>query len=277
MIIDSQIHLWHAGTPGGTHQQDPFTMEDALAAMDAAGVDASVVVPPPWDPDANAIGLEAARRRPGRFAVVGTLAVDDPDAPAQLATWRDQPGMLGARVAFSTPDARALLLSGDALDPLWSAAESAGLPLMVFAPGSLDAIDAVGRRHPGLPIALDHMGLVTGTTDEAAFAPVIGQLEALARYPNVAIKLSSAPIYSSAPYPYRTISGYLKRLVAAFGPARCFWGSDITRLSCSWRECVTHFTEELPWLTAADQELVMGRAVRDWLGWDRAGQGAGTS
>ncbi|HEV7753402.1 MAG TPA: amidohydrolase family protein [Baekduia sp.] len=278
-IVDSQIHLWTSGTPGGTHQKLPYTMDDALAAMDAAGVDASVVVPPPWDVDANAVALEAARRRPGRFAVVGNLAAGDPTGPAQLATWTDRPGMLGARVAFSAPKDRALL-EGDALDSLWSAAAAAKLPLMVFAPGSLPAIEAVARRHPELPIALDHMGLVTGTTDDAAFAPVLAQLAALARHPNVAIKLSSAPIYSSEPYPYRNIAGHLHEIFAAFGPARCFWGTDITRLSCSWRQCVTHFTEELPWLTGADQELVMGQAVCNWLGWDRApgpDQGAGTS
>lgn len=28
-------------------------------------------------------------------------------------------------------------------------------------------------------------------------------------------------------------------------------------------------TEELPWLTGRDLELVMGRAVCDWLGWKR--------
>jgi hypothetical protein len=27
------------------------------------------------------------------------------------------------------------------------------------------------------------------------------------------------------------------------------------------------FTEELPWLKGNDLELVMGRAVCDWLGW----------
>jgi len=46
-----------------------------------------------------------------------------------------------------------------------------------------------------------------------------------------------------------------------------FWGTDITRMPCSWRECVTMFTEELPWLSARDQELVMGRALCDWLDW----------
>jgi hypothetical protein len=29
------------------------------------------------------------------------------------------------------------------------------------------------------------------------------------------------------------------------------------------------FTEELPWLRGRDLELVMGRAVCDWLGWRR--------
>jgi hypothetical protein len=29
------------------------------------------------------------------------------------------------------------------------------------------------------------------------------------------------------------------------------------------------FTEELPWLSGRDFELVMGREVSDWLGWRR--------
>ena len=53
----------------------------------------------------------------------------------------------------------------------------------------------------------------------------------------------------------------------AFGPQRMFWGTDITRMPCSWRQCVTLFTEELPWLTGRDLELVMGRAFCDWIGW----------
>jgi hypothetical protein len=32
---------------------------------------------------------------------------------------------------------------------------------------------------------------------------------------------------------------------------------------------VTMFTEELPWLSGRDLELVMGGAVCDWLGWRR--------
>ena len=55
----------------------------------------------------------------------------------------------------------------------------------------------------------------------------------------------------------------------AFGPARMFWDTDITRPLCRRRQCVTLFSEELPWLRGRDLELVMGRAVCDWLGWRR--------
>ena len=50
-----------------------------------------------------------------------------------------------------------------------------------------------------------------------------------------------------------------------------FWGTDITRMHCTWRQCVTLFTEELPWLQGADLELVMGQAFCDWIGWQTAG------
>ena len=50
---------------------------------------------------------------------------------------------------------------------------------------------------------------------------------------------------------------------------RSFWGTDITRMPCSYRQCVTMFTEELPWLKGRDLERVMGGAVVDWLGWKR--------
>lgn len=46
-----------------------------------------------------------------------------------------------------------------------------------------------------------------------------------------------------------------------------FWGSDLSRLPCTYRQVVTLFTEEIPWLTANDKEWIMGRGVCEWLGW----------
>ncbi|MEC7570833.1 MAG: hypothetical protein VX394_02175, partial [Pseudomonadota bacterium] len=65
---------------------------------------------------------------------------------------------------------------------------------------------------------------------------------------------------------------YLRQVFDAFGPDRVFWGTDITKMPCSWRACVTMFTEELPWLGADDKRLIMGAAVRAWWGWPAAGE-----
>jgi hypothetical protein len=41
---------------------------------------------------------------------------------------------------------------------------------------------------------------------------------------------------------------HLRQIFDAFGPERMFWGTDISKMACSWKQCVTMFTEELPWL-----------------------------
>ena len=47
--------------------------------------------------------------------------------------------------------------------------------------------------------------------------------------------------------------------IDAFGADRVFWGSDLTRLPGSYRECITMFTEELDFLSDVDIEATMGR------------------
>jgi predicted TIM-barrel fold metal-dependent hydrolase len=98
----------------------------------------------------------------------------------------------------------------------------------------------------------------------------IPELLALAKLPNVAVKATGAPGYSSEPYPFPAMHAYLRKIYEAFGPRRMFWGTDITKMPCSWGQCVTMFTEELAWLGEADQRLVMGEAGCAWWGWDRA-------
>ena len=103
--------------------------------------------------------------------------------------------------------------------------------------------------------------------EQASRAP---ELVALAKFPNVAVKATGAPGYSAEAYPFPTMQTYLRQIYDAFGPHRMFWGTDITKMPCSWRQCVTMFTEELPWLSDEDKRLVMGDALCAWWGWDRA-------
>ncbi|HET8995586.1 MAG TPA: amidohydrolase family protein [Acetobacteraceae bacterium] len=272
-IIDAQIHLWGSGLPSNlSHRQvTHFTAEEAIPLMDEGGVDAAVIHPPGWDPHATEMAFKAVHDYPGRFAILGALPLEDPESRTRIATWRQQPGMLGLRYTFLHDPARQWLHDGT-LDWLWAAAERAGVPIAMLATDSLADIARIAERHPGLRLTIDHLGGRGGLTTlkDAAAMTHMPQLLALAKYPNVAVKATGAPGYSSEPYPFPTMQSYLRQIFDAFGPQRMFWGTDITKMPCSWRQCVTMFTEELPWLTAQDKRLVMGDALCAWWGWDRA-------
>jgi predicted TIM-barrel fold metal-dependent hydrolase len=268
-IVDAQIHLWGSGLPSNlAHRQvTSFTAEEAIAMMDEGGVDAAVIHPPGWDPGSTEMAFAAVRNYPGRFAIMGAVPLDRPESRARIATWRGQPGMLGLRYGFLADPARRWLHDGS-LDWLWAAAEEAGVPIAMLATDSLTEIGRIAERHPGLRLTIDHLGGRGGTTTlkDAAAMTHIPELLALAKLPNVAVKATGAPGYSSEPYPFPAIHVYLRQIYDAFGPRRMFWGTDITKMPCSWRRCVTMFTEELPWLGEADQRLVMGEAVCAWWG-----------
>jgi predicted TIM-barrel fold metal-dependent hydrolase len=262
-IVDAHIHLWAGGTPRAAHRQQPYSKEEALADMDQAGVHAALIQPPAWDPRAHEIALDAARSHPQRFAILGNFPLDQ---PSLLSGWKKQPGMLGLRYIFN--EARhAAWLEGDELEWLWSGAERDRIPVALAAAAYLPQVKRLAERHPDLRLLIDHLGVPLGATGAAAFAN-IGDLIGLARCPNVAAKATGAPAYATDAYPYRSIHGYLERIYDAFGPRRFFWGTDITKMPCSWRQCLTLFTEELRWLPEADKPLVMGRALRDWLNWE---------
>ncbi len=265
LIVDAQIHLWAKGTTSVPHRKEPYLVDEALRDMAAAGVDRAVVHPPMWDPDSNELAVEAARTHPDRFAILGFFPLDQPPGRWVVDAWKRRPGMLGARFYFHEPHNRNWPSDGT-LDWLWPAAERAGMPIALAAANFLPVVDQVAARHPGLKLIVDHMAVPPRSKGESAHIR-LPELVALARHPNVAVKATGQPGYCEDGYPFRSLHDKLHRVFDAFGPQRMFWGTDITRMPCSWRQCVTLFTEELPWLKSRDLELVMGRAVCDWLGW----------
>src|SRR5260370_835828 len=252
---------------GRAHLTEPLSAERLLGMMDQAGVDAAILVPPSLEGDRNDLCLAAARKFSDRFAVMGRIDFAKPDARAALATWRDQPGMLGLRLTFHRPDTSPQLADGTT-DWLRPAAEKHGIPLMVHAPAHLPKLAEIAERHPGLTIIVDHMGFGRETMDANAL-PGAPRVAAPAHAPNLYIKVSALPCFSSEPYPFRNLNEPLRRVIEAFSPRRCFWGSDLCRPRepCTYRQGVTHFTEELDFLSADDLDWIMGRGLRERLRW----------
>lgn len=272
MIIDAQIHIWKAETPERPwsyhtpHLERPFGYEDLLQEMKAAGVDGAILVPPGFEGDRIDYVLEAASRHPDKFGVMGRIPLRDPANVRLVPGWKSQPGMLGIRVSFQKAPRTAWLTDGTA-DWLWAAAEQHNIPIMIFAPGLNDKIRTIAVAHPRLRLIIDHMGLAREKDEKAAAA--IESLCNLADCPNVFVKVTSVPLYSTEPYPHRNLHDALRRLIAAFGPRRCFWGTDLTRIKSlgTYRQFVTLFTEELTFLSPDDLDWIMGRALVECLNW----------
>jgi L-fuconolactonase len=272
IIADSQVHVWAPNTAerpwlGGQkpHMDKPLGPDELLCEMEAAGVHRAILVPPFWDGDRHDLVLEAARRLPDRFAVMGRPNIEGPNAQRLIESWCQQPGMLGCRFSFNRPHQVDMLTQGR-IDWLWRVAEDMNMPLMFNVPHPLlHLVDAIAVRHPRLRIAICHLGLPKGK-DEEAFRD-LDKLLALAGHSNVSVKISALPDFTNDTFPYRRLHPHLRRVYDAFGPKRMFWGSDLSRSPCSYHQAITMYTEEIPWLSASDKEWIMGRGLCEWVGW----------
>jgi predicted TIM-barrel fold metal-dependent hydrolase len=273
-IIDSQVHIWAAETP-----EKPFAKENAspphravalghdelLREMDNAGVARCILVPPTWEADRNDTSLEAARQHPDRFRVMGKLALTNPNGRALMETWKQEPHMLGIRMVFNRGQSAQWLNDG-AADWFWDAAEKYDIPVMTLAPGDVPKLGEIAARHPGLRLIIDHMGL-NSVLRGKPLGPSVDNVITLARFKNVAVKVSALPCYVDEAYPFPTLHPLVRRVVDAFGPQRCFWGTDLSHLPCPYKQVVTLFTEEMKSLSPTELEWIMGRGIAEWLRW----------
>jgi predicted TIM-barrel fold metal-dependent hydrolase len=264
--------------------------------MRAVGVDRAVI---------NPIDLgwaeSAAALFPGRFGIVplivtgGAIGAIDPtaaDVEALIAAQAAKPAIVGMRILPTTPTGD----GGHSTTPLATfdravaACEREGLPLFVY---TLDygVTAAIAERHPELTVIVDHLGMAQppiSVPEEPRFAS-LPDLLALARFPNVAVKVSAVPTLSRERYPFADLWPHLQQIVETYGADRLMWGSDISRVygRCGflWRipagegdyEGKHTYAEALLYLretdrlTAEDKELILGGTALALLRWDRQG------
>ncbi|GAA0322624.1 hypothetical protein GCM10009087_36130 [Sphingomonas oligophenolica] len=267
LIVDSQIHLWRNDNAPPHHRRAPYLADEAITAMDAAGVARSVNCPAIWDDGANDYADEVARAYPTRFATLGWFPLALGAEEGFVEQFLARPGMLGLRFVIMRPEDCQALADG-MLDPIWAVADRLGRPVAIMAPKPLlPVVGETARRFANVRWLLDHLAI--GPFEKLPDAMShLGALEALAKIPNVAVKASATPSMSNAGYPYEDVSDPLHRIFDAFGRERFFWGTDITRMPIPLSACVEMFTRHLSWLGGADLEHVMGSALCEWIGWN---------
>lgn len=239
-IIDAQIHNPSAMKPFsaelGEETMLEIGVELAREAIDSVRVDKAVVF-------ANQPFMDAAvKRYPDLFTGVGVLDHTAEDLEEQMASYRQRPGMLGCRTlptnyGQTRQDPSIPLRLNDTFlsggfDRYWALAERYRLPMFFSAHDFAGALQIVAERHPDLTIIVDHFGITQSLRTDIAgdrFAALPGLL-GLARYPNVYVKCCGTPLVARDPFPYDDIWPAFHRILQAFGPGRCMWASDYTRM-----------------------------------------------
>ena len=273
-VIDVQVHAYepnHPGRPwvGKLHGAPSATGAEMVAAMDAVGVDGAIIVSSYnlYRFDAS-YALDCYRQHPGRFCVVKPVDTANPGIEEVIAEWKKVDGAVGVRILLREAQTQ------EAVDPgvnaTMAAAGKHGFPVNFLCWGDLDIGMAIVARHPDTVIVIDHLGLLQRNEPPVPEHPWadLPKLLALAKFPNVRVKVSGAGTLSQAGYPYADIWDPLARVLDAFGLDRCMWGTDWTRTlgMLTYKQGVEPFrlTDRL---SDSDRATLMGGTVTKVYGW----------
>ena len=263
-LIDSQIHLFAPGDQEFATRmlQHWMSAEEVVAEMDQVGVMRAYLVP--GNAAGNPACVEATRRWPERFRVMGIVGLDKPASRELMANW-EQSGFLGVRLTFPPYRPVSWLRDGTA-DWFWPIANERGLSIMVWAPQQLPELGRLAEQYPRIRFIFDHLNLFVQDKGEVV-DKAVQDLLPMARHGNVAVKLSALPAHSNEGFPFRDMHGHIAQVVRAFGAERCMWGTDLTRKACTYDESIRMFTEHLPFLNTQQLARIMGGSADEWLPW----------
>ncbi|MBI1928235.1 amidohydrolase, partial [Candidatus Poribacteria bacterium] len=236
----------------GLDKYEPI--ESLLYQMGQAGVDKAILIQHQGNTN-NSYHVECLKSYPGRFAAA--MIVERSDTGEKLRYWAEQ-GIVGIRLSA---DSRA-----ETADPLaqWRTANELNLVVSLpCSPSTLLGKEFVEvlKAFPNLQIVIEHLGGI-GQEAEPPYDE-FKQVLALAKHPNLKIKLPGFGEFCKLPYPFQHVPPFARMVVEAFGPQRVMWGSDYPPVSC--REGYTH-SLKFPMdyfsdLSLEDREWIFGRTA----------------
>jgi hypothetical protein len=273
--IDAQVHAYernHPGRPWAAKLQGPdaVTGDDMVAAMDAVGVDAAILVSVftmyQFDPS---YALEVYAKYPKRFRVIKPVDPTDPAVVDTIDAWAATQGTVAIRIMLNRG------VSEDAADPginrVLAAAARHALPVNLLCWGRLEQATALAARNPNTRLVIDHLGLQQPFEPPTPAQPFdeLPTVLALAKHENVVIKISGACTLSHQAFPYNDIWDPLARIFDAYGFERCMWGTDWTRAVelLTYKQGVDAFTLT-DRLSESERVQLMGGSLQKIYNWN---------
>jgi predicted TIM-barrel fold metal-dependent hydrolase len=161
--------------------------------------------------------------------------------------------------AFDHPGARRL----------WGAAQRLNVVICAHIRSPFaDQLAALLDAFPDVPVVLDHAAYPRAA--EGVDSESVTQVAKLARFPNLNLKLTFAVTGSDERYPFRDMHPILWRLIEAFGPDRCMWGSDFPcelwlKGKATYQSHLSLFTEALGLSESEQRSILWTTPMRVWF------------
>jgi L-fuconolactonase len=270
--IDAHHHVWElaARTPHWTQDIPPlhrsFTLDDLRPALLAHRIDATVLVQTVPDEAETRELLRLAASEPLVGAVVGWVELTAPDVADRLARLRGQPGgdaLAGVRHGVQDEADPQWLLRPDVRRGL-AAVGAAGLVYeLLVRPDQLASAVRTVAETPDVRFVLDHAG--NPEIDPEAFGPWAERMAALARCPNVAVKLSGL-VTRSSPWSTAALRPYADTLLRTLGPERLMFGSDwpVCLLAAGYDQVIAAAEKLTGDLDTRRRDAVFGGTAARW-------------
>ncbi|WP_024285620.1 amidohydrolase [Cellulomonas sp. KRMCY2] len=275
-VSDAQEQPWRTDAHGALERD--FSPQDLDAELDAAGVDATVLMQSVDEPAEND-RLVAYARHDRVAGVVSWLPLHDTAVARAELDRVTIDKHCGVRCLIGR-DPLEWLTEPPALDLLRTiAARSLVWDVVPVTAEQTRQVTALARAVPALQIVVDHLG--RPPVDELGWEPWASHVAELARCPNVAIKVSvgidalTAWTSWSAPH----LARYVGHVIEQFGPQRILVASNwpVVLLRASYAEA----WNDLRGLVAAHVgegealSAAMGGSAVRWYGLERVGTGVG--
>jgi predicted TIM-barrel fold metal-dependent hydrolase len=249
------------GKRSGWSTLRPIDFEELLAGMDAAGVEKAAIVhsSTTYGYD-NSYVADAIADHQNRFTGVFSVDVRADDA-SQKIRYRVDRGLSGLRLfaAGSTVKADQSWIAAPDTFPAWETAIDLGLPVAIsMRQEGLPHLETVLKRYPEVRVILDHL-LHAPIGDGAPYAAA-APLFAMAQYPNIFLKLTSA-IVRHTREEHATPASFFDKLLGAFGSHRIAWGSNYPAVEGPLPDILADSKATLAILPQEDQENIFWRTA----------------
>jgi L-fuconolactonase len=271
--IDAHQHFWHIArgdyswlTPAlGAIYRD-FNPEDLAPHLAAHGIAATILVQAAPTHAETAFLLDLADKTAFVAGVVGWTEFAAPGADATIARLAADPLLVGLRPMVQDMDDDDWLMRAE-LAPAFDAMIAHQLVFdALLKPRHLRRLIAVLERYPKLRVVVDHAAKpAIGSGADAAWRRDIA---AVARFSNVACKLSGLVTEAPSNWTVDDLRPYAEHLVTCFGAERLIWGSDwpVVNLAADYRRWISTAEQLMAGLDASAQSLVFGgNAVGSYL------------